>query len=112
MAQGSRLPDQTKKIALWSINRSLIVHRKILGRRIRVLAYVRTVHRARERSRPRSAARKGLSDRSGIRRRIAGLEAGRHMHAKPVTPSFGTIDIRSSPTAYSILGTTFVGLEG
>src|SRR5258708_22539915 len=113
MAQGSGLPDETKKIALLLVNRSLVVHGKILGRRIRVLTNVRIVHRARERSRPRrtSPSEKRLRDWSGIRRRIAGLETLRQLHAKPVTSSLRAIDVHGSVTANSIRGTTFVGLK-
>src|ERR1700731_3932915 len=112
MAQRSRLPDEEKNRAL-SVNRSLIVHGKILGRRIRVLASVRIVNRTRERSCPRriTIARKRLRGRSGKRGRLAGLKPVSHLHAKPDTASFRAIDICSGPTAYSFLGTTFVGLK-
>src|SRR6202795_4859220 len=74
-----------EKKAPWLVNRSLIVHGQILGRRIRILTNVRIVHRTRERSRPRrtSTGQKRLSDWSGTRLRIAGLKISGRPKAKP-----------------------------
>ena len=103
-----------EKKAPWLVNRSLIVHGEILGRRIRVLTHVRTVHRTRERSRPRrtSTGQKWLSDWRGNRRRVGGLKASGRLKAKPVTSTLRTIDIDRGVTAYSIRSSTLVVLEG
>src|SRR6266478_7047532 len=113
MAQGSRRPEGAKKTRSL-VNGSLVVHGKVFSRRIRIFACVRITNRAGERSRPRriTIARKRLRDRSGKRGRLAGLKTVSHLHAKPDTASFGAIDIRGGVTAYSFLGTTYVGLEG
>src|SRR5713101_5187664 len=114
MAQPSTRVRWREKIALSLVSGSLVVHRKIFRRRVRVITCIRITNRAGERSGPRriNTARKGLSDWSGNWGRIGGLKAISQLHAKPVTSSLRTIDIRGGITAYSVRGSAFVGLEG